>query len=241
MRDTDIIDALRFGSLRDTVFVRSLSCNEESNYLLHTMIRAAVHDLNTRLCIYVADMQIEYTPYRKEYILPTEFWLREVEQILMVFDKRGIPFRLNATELIKPINYNYDVPYGGFNEDEPMYATTPFHNSLYIERAYPEQVLTARCRVAPRFTISDDIIDGEPTVSYRRTVIELPYAFLEAITLFVSAKILNAAAPSVPQGTPMGASYMPNYERAVQVLRENGFDNTLQYSSDLAFQRSEFF
>lgn len=263
MRIADVINYLRFGSLREVSIAKNALCNQEALQVIVNAINMALIEINKRLCFRRDTITFDYYPDVERYAvsdlyarmpngMPIEVpwgyqYDNTVEQIMAVWDSRGEYFKLNVRDS-RPIKLRDEVLYPNYTpqfDEFPMNVQTIGHQTLRFPFKHPAQIMSVEVLLSiskyGSVQIFPDIPDQENGWGVDITqMIDVPDAFLEAIVAYVSMKIMQPAAPNVQGQTAMGATYFSVFEQAIQQLKLLGYDNTPEFNRDQAFRNSTY-
>lgn len=261
MRIADVINYLRFGSLREVSIAKNALCNQEALQVIVNAINMALIEINKRLCFRRDTITFDYYPAVARYAvgdlharmpngMPIEVpwgyqYDNTVEQIMAVWDSRGEYFKLNVRDS-RPIKLRDEVRYSSYTpqfDEFPMNVQTIDHQTLRFPFKHPAQIMSVEVllsisKYGSVLVIPDDDVN-EWGVDITQ-MIDVPDAFLEAIVAYVSMKIMQPAAPNVHGQTAMGATYFSVFEQAIQQLKLLGYDNTPEFNRDQAFRNSTY-
>lgn len=251
MRIADVINYLRFGSLREVSIAKNALCNQEALQVIVNAINMALIEINKRLCFRRDTITFDYYPDVERYAvgdLYASMWGYQydntVEQIMAVWDSRGEYFKLNVRDS-RPIKLRDEVLYPNYTpqfDEFPMNVQTIGHQTLRFPFKHPAQIMSVEVLLSIS-KYSFQVIpgdDGDVWGVDLTQVIDVPDAFLEAIVAYVSMKIMQPAAPNVQGQTAMGATYFSVFEHAIQQLKLLGYDNTPEFNRDQAFRNSTY-
>ena len=258
MRIADVINYLRFGSLREVSIAKNALCNQEALQVIVNAINMALIEINKRLCFRRDTITFDYYPDVERYAvgdlyarmlngMPTWGYQYDntVEQIMAVWDSRGEYFKLNVRDS-RPIKLRDEVLYPNYTpqfDEFPMNVQTIGHQTLRFPFKHPAQIMSVEVLLSISKYGSVQVItdDQENVWGVDITqMIDVPDAFLEAIVAYVSMKIMQPAAPNVHGQTAMGATYFSVFEQAIQQLKLLGYDNTPEFNRDQAFRNSTY-
>ena len=250
MRIADVINYLRFGSLREVSIAKNALCNQEALQVIVNAINMALIEINKRLCFRRDTITFDYYPDVERYAvgdLYARLWGYQydntVEQIMAVWDSRGEYFKLNVRDS-RPIKLRDEVLYPNYTpqfDEFPMNVQTIGHQTLRFPFKHPAQIMSVEVLLSISKYGSADMLDQEDGWGVDITqMIDVPDAFLEAIVAYVSMKIMQPAAPNVQGQTAMGATYFSVFEHAIQQLKLLGYDNTPEFNRDQAFRNSTY-
>lgn len=253
MRIADVIDYLRFGSLREVSIAKNALCNQEALQVIVNAINMALIEINKRLCFRRDTITFDYYPEVERYAVGDLYahmlngypYDNTVEQIMAVWDSRGEYFKLNVRDS-RPIKLRDEVLYPNYTpqfDEFPMNVQTIGHQTLRFPFKHPAQIMSVEVllsisKYGSVLVIPDDDVN-EWGVDITQ-MIDVPDAFLEAIVAYVSMKIMQPAAPNVQGQTAMGATYYSVFEHAIQQLKLLGYDNTPEFNRDQAFRNSTY-
>ena len=250
MRIADVINYLRFGSLREVSIAKNALCNQEALQVIVNAINMALIEINKRLCFRRDTITFDYYPDVERYAVG-DLYARmsdnTVEQIMAVWDSRGEYFKLNVRDS-RPIKLRDEVLYPNYTpqfDEFPMNVQTIGHQTLRFPFKHPAQIMSVEVLLSiskyGSVQVFPDMPDQENGWGVDITqIIDVPDAFLEAIVAYVSMKIMQPAAPNVHGQTAMGATYFSVFEQAIQQLKLLGYDNTPEFNRDQAFRNSTY-
>ena len=251
MRIADVINYLRFGSLREVSIAKNALCNQEALQVIVNAINMALIEINKRLCFRRDTITFDYYPDVERYAvgdlyarMPNGIPDNTVEQIMAVWDSRGEYFKLNVRDS-RPIKLRDEVLYPNYTpqfDEFPMNVQTIGHQTLRFPFKHPAQIMSVEVLLSiSKYGSVQVIPDQENVWGVDITqMIDVPDAFLEAIVAYVSMKIMQPAAPNVQGQTAMGATYFSVFEQAIQQLKLLGYDNTPEFNRDQAFRNSTY-
>ena len=254
MRIADVINYLRFGSLREVSIAKNALCNQEALQVIVNAINMALIEINKRLCFRRDTITFAYYPDVERYAvgdlyahgMPIEVHDNTVEQIMAVWDSRGEYFKLNVRDS-RPIKLRDEVLYPNYTpqfDEFPMNVQTIGHQTLRFPFKHPAQIMSVEVLLSiSKYSVQviPDMTDQENEWGVDITqMIDVPDAFLEAIVAYVSMKIMQPVAPNVQGQTAMGATYFSVFEQAIQQLKLLGYDNTPEFNRDQAFRNSTY-
>ena len=263
MRIADVINYLRFGSLREVSIAKNALCNQEALQVIVNAINMALIEINKRLCFRRDTITFAYYPDVERYAvgdlyarmpngIPIEVpwgyqYDNTVEQIMAVWDSRGEYFKLNVRDS-RPIKLRDEVLYPNYTpqfDEFPMNVQTIGHQTLRFPFKHPAQIMSVEVLLSiskyGSVQVIPDMSDQENGWGVDITqMIDVPDAFLEAIVAYVSMKIMQPVAPNVQGQTAMGATYFSVFEQAIQQLKLLGYDNTPEFNRDQAFRNSTY-
>ena len=252
MRIADVINYLRFGSLREVSIAKNALCNQEALQVIVNAINMALIEINKRLCFRRDTITFDYYPDVERYAVGDLYarmpngmpyqYDNTVEQIMAVWDSRGEYFKLNVRDS-RPIKLRDEVRYPNYTpqfDEFPMNVQTIGHQTLRFPFKHPAQIMSVEVLLSiSKYSV--DMTDEEDGWGVDITqMIDVPDAFLEAIVAYVSMKIMQPAAPNVHGQTAMGATYFSVFEHAIQQLKLLGYDNTPEFNRDQAFRNSTY-
>ena len=251
MRIADVINYLRFGSLREVSIAKNALCNQEALQVIVNAINMALIEINKRLCFRRDTITFDYYPDVERYAVGDLYarmpwgyqYDNTVEQIMAVWDSRGEYFKLNVRDS-RPIKLRDEVLYPNYTpqfDEFPMNVQTIGHQTLRFPFKHPAQIMSVEVLLSISKYGSAGMLDQEDEWGVDITqIIDVPDAFLEAIVAYVSMKIMQPAAPNVHGQTAMGATYFSVFEHAIQQLKLLGYDNTPEFNRDQAFRNSTY-
>lgn len=252
MRIADVINYLRFGSLREVSIAKNALCNQEALQVIVNAINMALIEINKRLCFRRDTITFDYYPDVERYAvgdLYARMWGYQydntVEQIMAVWDSRGEYFKLNVRDS-RPIKLRDEVLYPNYTpqfDEFPMNVQTIGHQTLRFPFKHPAQIMSVEVLLSISKYGSVQVITDDEENGWGVDItqmIDVPDAFLEAIVAYVSMKIMQPAAPNVHGQTAMGATYFSVFEHAIQQLKLLGYDNTPEFNRDQAFRNSTY-
>ena len=73
MRIADVINYLRFGSLREVSIAKNALCNQEALQVIVSAINMALIEINKRLCFRRDTITFEYYPALERYVVGVFF------------------------------------------------------------------------------------------------------------------------------------------------------------------------
>ena len=246
MRIADVINYLRFGSLREVSIAKNALCNQEALQVIVNAINMALIEINKRLCFRRDTITFDYYPDVERYAVGDLYahMPNGIEQIMAVWDSRGEYFKLNVRDS-RPIKLRDEVLYPNYTpqfDEFPMNVQTIGHQTLRFPFKHPAQIMSVEVLLSiSKYGSVQVIPDQENEWGVDITqMIDVPDAFLEAIVAYVSMKIMQPAAPNVQGQTAMGATYFSVFEQAIQQLKLLGYDNTPEFNRDQAFRNSTY-
>ena len=252
MRIADVINYLRFGSLREVSIAKNALCNQEALQVIVNAINMALIEINKRLCFRRDTITFAYYPDLERYAVgdlnavPGGYqYDNTVEQIMAVWDSRGEYFKLNVRDS-RPIKLRDEVldpNYIPQFDEFPMNVQTIGHQMLRFPYKHPAQIMSVEVLLSITKYGSVQVIPDIPESGWGvdiTQIIDVPDAFLEAIVAYVSMKIMQPAAPNVQGQSAMGATYFSVFEQAIQQLKLLGYDNTPEFNRDQAFRNSTY-
>ena len=261
MRIADVINYLRFGSLREVSIAKNALCNQEALQVIVNAINMALIEINKRLCFRRDTITFDYYPDVERYAvsdlharmpngMPIEVpwgyqYDNTVEQIMAVWDSRGEYFKLNVRDS-RPIKLRDEVLYPNYTpqfDEFPMNVQTIGHQTLRFPFKHPAQIMSVEVLLSISKYGSVQVITDDEENEWGVDItqmIDVPDAFLEAIVAYVSMKIMQPAALNVHGQTAMGATYFSVFEQAIQQLKLLGYDNTPEFNRDQAFRNSTY-
>ena len=246
MRIADVINYLRFGSLREVSIAKNALCNQEALQVIVNAINMALIEINKRLCFRRDTITFDYYPDVERYAVGDLYahMPNGIEQIMAVWDSRGEYFKLNVRDS-RPIKLRDEVLYPNYTpqfDEFPMNVQTIGHQTLRFPFKHPAQIMSVEVLLSiSKYGSVQVIPDQENVWGVDITqMIDVPDAFLEAIVAYVSMKIMQPAAPNVQGQTAMGATYFSVFEQAIQQLKLLGYDNTPEFNRDQAFRNSTY-
>lgn len=227
-----VIDQLLFAELKQTYLgetPEALNDPQQRRKLLH-VINRGLTELHKRFLLKEGRVLLLVQPDRYAYHLDPAYledstsaepvkYLRSLEQpfrggfhsIERVYDQRGVELPLNDL-------------------GHPMSLRSPRFDWLYLPPGHDFTELTVVYR-----DNHPDISQTDLDADFTQVTIDLPPAYLEALLLFVAARLVGA--PAVEGGYREEQDFLMRFEAACQQLTLLGLDQTVQDSAPDRFRQ----